>query len=207
MKHSQGKIEGVTESERLLSRLCRGSFLRFWSWPNVYRDQGGPKELCDLLVIFGDHIIIFSDKHCQFPDTGDLHRDWKRWYKKAIRKAAKQAWGAERWIRSHPERIYIDDRCEAALPLDFPEISKATFHLVVVAHGAAARCKEHLGGSGSLMFSSFAISDETPFCVGPIDQSKTFVHVFDDGSLEILLQTLDTAPDFISYLEAKGYLS
>ena len=48
-----------TSSERYLTRLCRRSFLRLWSWPNIYRDQhwGGSalgKEVCDLLVVFGN---------------------------------------------------------------------------------------------------------------------------------------------------------
>lgn len=96
---------GVTGAERHLQRLCDRSFLSFWSYSGVYRDQGGHtarggdgKEVCDVLVVFDKHIIIFSDKDCAFPDTGDLDLDWKRWYKKAIRNSAEQIWGAENWI-------------------------------------------------------------------------------------------------------------
>jgi hypothetical protein len=28
----------------------------------------GPKELCDLLVAYGNHIILFSDSSCAFDD-------------------------------------------------------------------------------------------------------------------------------------------
>src|ERR1044072_8722498 len=86
--------EGVTESERYLSRLCRRTFLSLWSYSGIFRDQGRPngqgdgKELCDLLVVFDNHIIIFSDKDCEFPDSGNLMVDWSRWYKKAILKSA-----------------------------------------------------------------------------------------------------------------------
>jgi len=67
--------EGVTSSERHLTHLAKYSFLSLWSYPNVYRVQGRTvtqkegKELCDLLVVFQDHIIIFSDKDCAFTDS------------------------------------------------------------------------------------------------------------------------------------------
>ena len=100
---SPAASDGVTASERYLARLCRRSFLRLWSWPNLYRDQrAGPKtegkELCDLLVVFGRHVFIFSDKDCQFPVSDNLQTDWSRWYRRAVFGGAKQVWGAERWI-------------------------------------------------------------------------------------------------------------
>lgn len=58
---------GVTASERYLNELCKRSFLSLWSYPNLFRDQGrrygkgDGKELCDHLIIFNEHVIIFSD--------------------------------------------------------------------------------------------------------------------------------------------------
>ena len=72
--------EGVTDAERSLKRLCDRSFLSLWSHAGIYRDQGKVgkghgKEVCDLLVVFEDHIIIFSDKDCKYPNTGNAeHR-------------------------------------------------------------------------------------------------------------------------------------
>jgi hypothetical protein len=66
------KAEGSTEGERYLARIAERSFLNLWSYPAPYRDQkqhgvGDGKELCDLLVVCGDHIIIFSEKTiCQW---------------------------------------------------------------------------------------------------------------------------------------------
>src|SRR5688572_4608956 len=83
------KAQGVTPSERYLNSLCEKTFLSMWSYPGVFRDQkekgrGDGKELCDMLVVFDEHVLIFSDKHCAFPTSGDLTIDWQRWYKKAI---------------------------------------------------------------------------------------------------------------------------
>jgi hypothetical protein len=67
---SFNKGEGFTTSERYLANLCEKSFLSLWSYPSIFRDQGKSgnasssdgKEVTDSIVIFGDHVIIFSDK-------------------------------------------------------------------------------------------------------------------------------------------------
>jgi hypothetical protein len=146
------RADGITAAERYLQRLCEGTFLRLWSYPGVYRDQGGGKELADLLVVCGDDIIVFSDKSCAFPNTGDLSVDWSRWHRKAVMGAADQAWGAERWIKKHPSRLFLDRKCTQRFPIALPPPNRARFHRVVVAHNVAAPCRKWLGGSGSLMF-------------------------------------------------------
>jgi hypothetical protein len=87
------RADGVTESERYLKSLCDRTFLSLWSYPGVYRDQVSGKgtegkEVCDLLVAFENHIIIFSDKDCQFPNSDRLELDWNRWFKRAVQKSA-----------------------------------------------------------------------------------------------------------------------
>ena len=215
--------EGVTEAERYLNSLCESTFLSLWSYPGLYIDKksnGGNqgKELCDLLVVFGDHIIIFSDKDCEFKYTGNIETDWKRWFKKAVVKSADQLWGAESWIKKFPERIFLDKNCTQLFPYDLPKPSKAKFHLVVVAHDVSKICAEAYGGSGSLMIQSnhIGINDHLSppmngesaiarsfFTVGDLDPSRTFVHILDDTSLNIVFKTLDTISDFTAYLEKK----
>ena len=183
----------------------------------MYRHQlwgGGQagKELCDLLVVFGNHVIIFSDKYCKFPTTGDLERNWCRWFKKAVWKSAHQVWGAERWLREHPGRLYLDPSCTKPFPMPLPEAAACRIHRVVVAHGSGAACRAALGGSGSLMVMPEIVGDRhfdpsqgrvIPFAVGLLDSAKGYIHVVDDFTLDVLLQTLDTAPDFVQYLERK----
>jgi SEC-C motif len=204
------KADGVTVAERYLARLCEKSFLSLWSYPGVYRDEGKPengghgKEICDLLVIFDQHVIIFSDKHCQLQDSGDVGRDWQRWFKKAIQKSAEQAWGAERWIRQNPNRVFLDRECKHPLPIDLPPMEKAIFHLVVVAHGISSRIRKYFAGSsGSLMLDTGHKGFDNhafPFYVGDLAPQKTFIHVLDDDSLRTLMSTRDTISDFVAYL-------
>ena len=156
-----------------------------------------------MLVVFDKHVIVFSDKYCQFPSSGSLQLDWNRWYKRAIEKSAKQAWGAERWIKSFPERVFLDRGCSVRFPLPLPTKDEAIFHLVVVAHGCEQRCESEFGGRGSLMVNSAYGSGTLPFTIGDIDPNKTFVHVFNDSTLDIVLGSLDTVSDFTAYLSKK----
>lgn len=47
----------VNTTEKNLSDLCDHAFLKLWSFPNPYKEPG--KELCDVLVVFDNNIIIF----------------------------------------------------------------------------------------------------------------------------------------------------
>lgn len=65
------KSDGLTTSERKLAILGNHTFLRLWSYPNPYKMQLGRKELCDLLIVFDNHIFIFSDKDCKYGKSGN----------------------------------------------------------------------------------------------------------------------------------------
>lgn len=220
------KSDGSTNTETYLSSLCNETFLSLWSYPNLFRDQGRTnskrseakgdgKELCDILVVFENHIIIFSDKQCAFSNIGNIQLDWSRWYKKAVREAANQIYGAERWILNYPNTIYIDKKCTQPFPYVIPPKDSAIVHRIVVAHEASKKCIKHLGGTGSLMISPHIIGDMhintqehqcTPFAIGQVNPQKGYIHVFDDTSLEVVMKTLDTISDFIQYLTKKEEL-
>lgn len=202
------RASGLTPSERYLKSLCDRSFLTLWSYSNVHLDKAGGQELCDLLVVFGDHIIIFSDKSCAFPNTGDVELDWSRWYRRSISKSVDQVFGAERWIREHPDRIFLDRKCTQKFPFPLPSGNRVKFHRIIVALGASDRCRAALGGSGSLMQSPMcgreSIGDKMPFTIGDVTSSNGgYVHVLDDVTLDVAMGELDTVADFTAYLEAK----
>jgi hypothetical protein len=216
------KSKGTTRSERYLAHLCQGTFLGLWSYPNVYRKQASHpgdtqgKELCDELVVFGNDVLIFSDKDHAFPNTGKLEVDWCRWYRKSVVGAAAQIYGAERWIRNWPHLLYLDSGCTTPFPLPLPTSSDMRVHRIVVARGAAERCRAHFnGGSGSLMLDTDIVGsmhhdpkspEFQPFQIGHIDPTKGFVHVFDETTLDIVLREVDTVGDFTAYLRAKEQL-
>lgn len=209
--------DGVNDSERILTRLCRKSFLRLWSQTNVFTDEGfkngkgATKELCDALVVFGDDIIVFSDKHVTFQADNDVKIAWPRWYKRAIRDSCKQLHGAKSWLQRFPARTFQDPKCTRPVPVAVPSGISVRFHLVAVTRGTQEAVLAHNRGEGR---GSFALSSnvegdahlETPFVIGLPEPEKHFVHVFDEVSIALLLSELDTAADFLDYLRKRETL-
>jgi len=199
----------VTPTEAFLSRLCEKTFLSMWSYPNPFRDQraaesGDGKELADLLVVFGDDLVIFSDKNVALKEEGDARVNWARWYRDAVAGGAKQLFGAERWLKQFPGKVFLDRACTVPLPVSLPGPERARFHRVVVVHGAADACRRVHGGSGSLMVASEDRGETVgPFTVSPPFPEKGFVHVIDEAVLSELLGNLDTVSDLVAYLRAK----
>lgn len=209
--------EGVNDSERILTKLCQRSFLRLWSQSNVFTDEGfkegkgGTKELCDALVIFGDDVIIFSDKHVKFQTDRELQVAWPRWYRRAVLESCKQLHGAKSWLMRFPERAFLDAKCTRKLPIAVPTGPNARFHLVAVTRGSRDAVFAHYGGNGlgSIAMNS-ALEGEahltSPFTLGRPEPAKAFVHIFDEVSIELVMKELDTAVDFLDYLKARDEL-
>ncbi|GAB5605771.1 hypothetical protein [Sideroxyarcus sp. TK5] len=204
---------GTTESERYLGRLAQKAFLSLWSYSNVYTDEGrkgtgNGKEFCDLLVVFGNDVILFSDKHCEFKPHADINVAWSRWYKRAIEKSAKQLSGAEAWLKRFPDKLFLDPSCTTKLPIQLPDPSKQRIHLIAVARGASEHATAYWGGgsSGSLFIDTELVQRDhysAPFRIGWTLPSRRIVHVFDETTLDIVLQELDTISDFVNYLTKK----
>jgi hypothetical protein len=209
------EIEPKTESERYLTQLGRQAFLSLWCYANVHTDEGKTsvsgdgKELCDLLVVFGNHILIFSDKACEFPSHPDLKVAWGRWYKRAVEKSAAQLIGAEKFLRKYPDRLFLDKQCTVRFPYSLPSKQDAVVHLIAVTKGSYNAALQHWGGtsSGSLMLDTGlenrAQHLESPFTVGWPAGRNHFIHVLDEMMLDIALQEFDTVPDLINYFSEK----
>ncbi|MBP6859073.1 MAG: hypothetical protein KBC69_00405 [Candidatus Magasanikbacteria bacterium] len=211
---------GTTDSEMYLARLADQTFLNLWSYPNVYMKPG--KELCDLLVVCGDHVIIFSDKTISWQKDIDLGLAWCRWYRRAVKKSSDQLLRAEQWVKNYPDRIFLDRGCKKPLPIKLPSPEKRKIHLIAVALGAHEACTEFFDGdSGSFMVVPLlkdgvhydqASKLFAPFTIGDVNSAGTFIHVLNDITLDIIMRELDTVIDFTDYLEQKvifirsGYL-
>lgn len=206
---------GVTRTERYLAKISENAFFGLWSYPNVYRDEGLKKngigqEVADLIVFFGNDIIIFSDKDIAFPKNENIKISWGRWYRAAIKESSKQLFGAESFIRSHPKRLFLDKECSVEFPFSI-DPNSIKIHLVALARNSSHSAGEYFdsfarGSSDSLIHSYFMDEKQAldnPFNVPDINRQKTFVHVFDDYSLDVVLLHLETVSDFINYLNEK----
>ncbi len=200
------KSKGVTPTEKRLSNLCERTFLKLWSWPNPYKQDG--KELCDLIAVFDDHVFVFFDRESNTIQDAekDINVTWSRWKKEVIDKQMKTAKGAERYIKNC-QPIYLDSKCQQPFPVTMPE--NPIIHKIIVAHGAKDVCKsfaeDNVYGSLGMFYGDFRPDQFLPFCTPFFVQLEKDnpIHILDSSNLEILLTELDTFSDFVSFLSEK----
>lgn len=160
-------------AEEFVFWLCRNTFLSLWAYQNPKQEPRG-KELCDVLVVFDPHVVIFSVKDIGLKHNPDQAVGAMRWLRKAVEGSCRQIYGAETVINTSSRVMRRDD-----LPgLPFP--SPAILHRIAIAFGSQ--------GKVPLPFGNFG---------------KGFVHVFDERSTPILLTELNTITDFVHYLQEK----
>lgn len=196
-------IKGYNDSEKYLAAICERTFLSLYSYPNVFGKREPAMELCDLLVVVGDDIIIFSDKSCAYGKHPNPETNWSHWVRNAIFNSKKQLVGAEKTIRNFPNEIYLDAKKAEKFPIPISITNATRFHLILTAHGTREACQNAFGGRGSLMLDTTIKSQSDHkecFRIGDISEGKTFIHIFDDATFEVLLTTLDTVTDFVDYL-------
>jgi hypothetical protein len=162
---------GLTQSEQFVASLCERAFLKLWTHPNPFGKKG--KELCDCLVVCGEHVIVISVKEIDYKETGDA-TGWKRWTSSAVEKSVQQIYGAERWLRSADSILRHDGREIALPPRDRRE-----YHRISVSLGSRGQVPLHWGDFGN-----------------------GYVHVLDEQALAATFSELDTITDFVRYLSA-----
>ncbi|MDQ0346754.1 hypothetical protein [Ancylobacter vacuolatus] len=72
----------ASRSEAYLLQLTERTFLKPWVLSGATYKAG--KEICDLVIPFGDDVIIFSDKACEFDIADGPSLAWSRWSREAI---------------------------------------------------------------------------------------------------------------------------
>lgn len=211
------KEEGSTPGEKALAKLASASFFGLWSYASVHRLlQKGTRtfahEVADLIVLFGQDVIIFSEKDIQFPETNDIKVAWPRWFRKSVVASVDQLRGAEAYIKSGRGTLFLDAKCTQPFPfpLNDPDLR---VHLVAICRNSSAPGQRYFAqfeekgvefsSTGTLAFNATLREKDmlaNPFWIGDFDHAKTFVHIFDEESLHLLMTELDTGPDFIDYL-------
>lgn len=161
--------QGLTESEKFVTGISEKAFLKLWTHPNPIGKK--EKELCDCLIVCGNHVIIVSVKDIKYKNTGDI-TGLNRWVKSAIDKSAFQIWGAERWISSAKQFTRHDGR-----EVDLPPKENRIIHRISVSLGAKRQIPTKSG-----------------------DLGHGIVHVCDEFSLGAIFGLLDTVTDFVGFL-------
>jgi hypothetical protein len=203
---------GLTPTERNLAALADKIFLNLWSYPNLFKNDG--KELCDLLVVCGDDVLIFSDKNVAWQKGNDFELSWSRWYRRAIVDSADQINGAARYLGEHPDELFLDATRKEKYPLVLPPRERRRTHHIAVALGAAEACSDYykappgyfpinpdLKGQSHLDTTADGFMR---FAIGDVQSEGAFVHVFNEPALELLARELDTVTDFTRYLTRRA---
>jgi len=164
----------MTPSETFVSELCEKSFLPFWSFPNPLQKKN--KELCDVLIVCNNNIIIISIKDIKISGHSDQQIQYERWQKKAIRSSIDQIYGAERFLLGATAITLNDSKTQIVLP---PKVSRRIYRIAI------------------------AFGGEQRFPLETGDFGQGFVHVFDEESTSTVFDELDTITDFVNYLNAK----
>lgn len=188
-----------TASEAYLAALANGTFLKPWAIANPFHRSG--KEISDLIVPFGDAVVVFSDKACRFNPRIDPTLAWRRWRRAAIDKSVAQLAGALRQLE-HPDcRIFTDRRAAEPLAYEVAAPGARRYHLVAVVRPDKDPHVLPPGWPG-LIYSDEVV--DQPFQVGPAFVDGHFVHVFDGETLNLLVRHLSTGPDLIAYLGSRA---
>lgn len=164
----------MTPSEKYVASLCRKSFLPFWNFPNPIGKKN--KELCDVLIVCGNYILIISVKDIQVSNHNDKNIQYERWVKKAVEDSAKQIYGAERFLKN-TDNLFARNRKNK---IRLPKKENRIILRIAIAFGS---------------------KNTFPLPYGDFGQG--FVHVFDEETTAILLSELDTITDFTNYLVGK----
>lgn len=191
----------VNDSEARLVTFTKKTFLSIWSHNNLFYKKG--KEFCDVLIIFGDDVIIMSDKLIGFNQDIDISVAWSRWFSRAIDGSSRQLNGAFKHINLSPEKLYVDAQVTIPFKMELPSPDRIRIHLIAVVNGIAEENKKKHGYSG-LKFDSACKGDDVPLTIGLPE--KEFIHYFNEYSLDNIFSCLDTTSDFINYLEARKKL-
>jgi hypothetical protein len=199
---------GYTPTEKNLAALADKIFLNLWTYPKLFGTSG--KELCDLLVVCGDDVLIFSDKSIKWSSGTDVKVAWPRRYRQAIGESVAQINGAARHLRDHPEQLFLDARCSERFPFTLPAADRRRVHLIAVALGASEACAEYSKqGPGYFVIEPDLKGDNhintggakfKPFAIGDVQPAGGFIHVLNEPALDLLARELDTVTDFTRYL-------
>lgn len=97
------------------------------------------------MVVFGNDVLLFSDKDCANRSNVDVAVAWPRWCRSTIDKSAKQLAGAEKFIKAILKRIFLDKVCQSPLPIEIPDASVACYYLIAVTRGANLPVQQFFG--------------------------------------------------------------
>ena len=162
-----------TEGEEAVNEIAFNTYLKYWCFPNPKDELGNKKEICDLLIIFQNHLLIISIKNYSF------NGNYERYFRSTLNKALSQIHGAERKLLDTNIRVKFKHP-ETGI-FDFQAEEYDSIHRLIVNLNTTPLF--HPGGLNT--------------------KNNQFCHIFNWESFIGLVNELDTIPDFIEYLQER----
>jgi len=162
--------------EDFVNRIAFSSFIEHWCYPSPKDESGDKKEICDLLILFGENLIIISVKNYEFKDF------YSRYFRRTIEKAVKQIYGAERKLLNSDRDIFIKHPNRDIER--FPSEKIRNIYRVIINLGEGVRF--------------YPFNQET--------KDEKFITLLDKEAFQTIVRELDTIPDFLEYLQKRELL-
>jgi len=159
--------------EEFVNEVAFNSFIEYWCYPNPKDEYGDKKEICDLLILFDDNLIIISVKNYEFKDF------YSRYFRQTIEKAKKQIYGAERKLLNSNNEIYIKHPKREIER--FPKERIKNIYRLIINLGEGVRF--------------YPFNQET--------KDEKFITILDKEAFQTIVRELDTIPDFLEYLKKR----
>jgi len=159
--------------EEAVNTLAFDTYLKYWCYPGPKDEQGSRKEICDLLILFRNTMIILSVKNYEFKGN------YERYFRSTLDKALSQVAGAERRLFDASRKLFINHSDLGEI--EFDPSKYAHVYRIIVNHSTAP-----------LFYPG-----------GRLTASNKYVHIFNWDAFLGIVQELDTIPDFIQYLSER----
>lgn len=200
----------VTKSEKNITDITRNSFLNYWTIPNPFKKQN--EELCDVLIVFQNNIILISDKERDSKEKSfskeieDIKKKWRN-FGKPLRHSKNQLFEAKEWIINNPEEIYFDNMCRNKIPVKIIINQNTKFHMITTVSNWSDIAIHFLNNDGSLKINTserfLNCKERYEFTLQNLFKEDIFLHMFDEINLNLIFKELDTIPDFLDYLNER----
>lgn len=159
--------------EALVENLANHTYLKYWCFLNPKDRLGNKKEICDLLILFKDTLLIISIKNYLFKGN------YERYFKSTIQKAIKQISGAERKLFESSSPIQFEHPVTGIHQFDRTQYSKVQRIIINL--------------SDLPMF----------YPGGLNIHERKYAHIFNWSAFLGVVTELDTIPDLLNYLEER----
>jgi len=159
--------------ESIVNEVASKTYLKYWCFPNPKHENATKKEICDLLILFKNTIIIISIKNYDFKGK------YERYFRNTLKKAISQIYGAERKLFNSNLKIIFRHPLKGEFL--FNSKSYNSVHRIIVNIN-----NEPLFYPG-----------------GTLTKNNDFIHIFNWNAFREIVNELDTIPDLINYLNCR----